>query len=104
MIRFGRKRRFRELVERQLTLFEAEHAGLLGNCEEALRAYNAAPADEAEERYGDFLDLVDTGREALEAIRDGYAETLDEPAAEEYRAVFNDLARRRLPRFALELD
>ena len=96
--------RFVDLVERQLDLFAAEHAGLMSDVEAALFAYDAAPREEAEERYGDFLDLVETGTEELVDLRDTYASTLDEDAAEEYRTVFNDVVRRRLPRFGLELD
>jgi hypothetical protein len=96
--------RFVELVERQLDLFEEEQAGLIADVEAALTAYDRAPRDEAEERYGDFLDLVETGTDELVEIRENYAATLDTEAALEYEAVFNDLARRRLPRFGLELD
>jgi hypothetical protein len=96
--------RFVELVERQLVLFVDEHAGLLADVEAALSAYDRAPRSEAEERYGDFLDLVETGTEELIELRENYAATLDPAAAVEYEAVFNDLARRRLPRFGLELD
>jgi hypothetical protein len=96
--------RFVDLVERQLDLFEGEYAGLIRDCEAALRSYDRAPRDEAEERYGDYVDLVDSGREALLEYRDGYARTLDEEAAEEYEEVFNGLVRKRLPRFGLELD
>jgi hypothetical protein len=96
--------RFVELVERQLDLFEDEQAGLIADVEAALTAYDRAPRDEAEERYGDFLDLVETGTDELVEIRENYAATLDTEAALEYEAVFNDLARRRLPRFGLELD
>ena len=96
--------RFVELVERQLELFETEHAGLVRDCEAALDAYNAAPREEAEERYGDYLDLVDTAADALIEYRDGYARTLAGEAADEYEEAFNRLARRRLPRLGLELD
>lgn len=96
--------RFVELVERQLELFGTEHAELVRDCEAALDAYNAAPRDEAEERYGDYVDLVDAARDALLEYRDGYARTLGEEAAGEYEAAFNRLARRRLPRYGLELD
>ncbi|HEX2045560.1 MAG TPA: hypothetical protein VHF23_08040 [Gaiellaceae bacterium] len=96
--------RFVDLVERQLELFEQEYAGLIRDCEAALRAYDRAPREEAEERYGDYLDLVDSGREALVEYRDVYARTLDDDAAEEYEDVFNRLVRKRLPRFGLELD
>jgi hypothetical protein len=96
--------RFVELVERQLELFGSEHAVLIRDCEAALDAYNAAPRDEAEERYGDYLDLVDAARDALLEYRDGYARTLAGEAAEEYEGAFNRLVRRRLPRFGLELE
>jgi hypothetical protein len=96
--------RFVELVERQLKLFAAENAGVLRDCEAALAAYDAAPRDEAEERYGDYVDLVDAARDALLEYRDGYSRTLAADAAEEYEEVFNGLVRERLPRFGLELD
>jgi hypothetical protein len=96
--------RFVDLVERQLDFFEEEHAGLLSDVEAALGAYDRAPRGEAEERYGDFLDLVETGTDELVEIRENYAASLDADAALEYEAVFNDLARRRLPRLGLELD
>jgi hypothetical protein len=96
--------RFVELVERQLDLFEEEHAGLIADVEAALAAYDRASRDEAEERYGDYLDLVETGTDELIELRENYAATLETGAALEYEAIFNDLARRRLPRFGLELD
>lgn len=101
-MRFGR-RRFLDLVERQLELFEREHAPLIRDADAALRAYDAAPAEEAEERYADFLDLVEAGCDELAALRDAYARTLDPETAEEYEEAFNRLVRKRLPRFGLEL-
>jgi hypothetical protein len=96
--------RFVDVIERQLDLFESEHAGLIRDTEAALQAYNNAPREEAEERYGDFLDLVETGTEELIGMRDAYAETLGSDSAEEYRELFNRLVRKQLPRFGLELD
>jgi hypothetical protein len=96
-------RRFVDLVERQLDLFAAEQAGLLADVEAALGAYDRAPRGEAEERYGDFLDLVETGTDGLIELREHYATSLEDEAAEEYRDVFNDVVRHRLPRFGLEL-
>ena len=96
--------RFADLVERQLDLFATEHAGLLRDCEAALRAYDGAPREEAEERYGEYVDLVDTGREALAEYRDAYARTLAGDAAEEYEDVFAAYVSKRFPSFALELD
>ena len=95
--------RFVELVERQLELFAAENVELVEECEAALEAYNAAARDEAEERYGDYVDAVDAARDALLEYRDGYARTLGAEAAEEYEDVFNGLVRKRLPRLGLEL-
>ena len=97
-------RRFVDLIERQIELFESENAGLIADVDGALHAYNRAPRGEAEERYGDFLDLVETATDELVELRDNYAATLDDDAAEEYRSVFNDVVRKRLPRFGLELD
>ena len=99
-----RRDRFRDVAERQLNLFERERAGLMEDAEAALRAYDEAGREEAEERYGDFLDLVETGQDELIELRENYATTLDEETRDEYRAAFNRIARRRLPRFGLELD
>jgi hypothetical protein len=96
--------RFVELVERQLELFAVEHAGLLEDARSALDAYNAASQDEAEELYGDYVDLIDTARDALLDYRDTYARTLEADAVDSYEEVFNRLTRRRLPSLGLELD
>lgn len=96
--------RFVDLVERQLGLFETEHANLLEDCQAALDAYNAASTDEAEELYGNYVDQVAEARDALLAYRYTYARTLEDEAAEEYEEVFNEVARKRLPSLGLELD
>ena len=98
------RRRFSDVIRRQLELFEREHRGLIDDCIAAERAYNRADRDEAEERYGDYQDLVETGTEALADIRDTYARTLDDETAEEYEDAFNRAVVKRLPRFALEID
>jgi hypothetical protein len=99
-----RRRRFADLVDRQLDLFEREHAGLIDDCRAALRGYDRAPRDEAEERYGDYVDLVETATELLGGLRDAYAERLEEPAAAAYVAAFNRAVGKRLPEFALEIE
>ena len=58
----------------------------------------------AEERYGEYVDVVDAVRDELELVRDRYAASLDERAAEAYEAAFNDAARRRFPGWTLELE
>ena len=98
------RRRFADVIRRQLDLFVREHRGLIEDCIAAERAYDRADRDEAEERYGDYVDLVETGTELLAELRDGFAQTLDEETAEEYVATFNRAVVKRLPRFALEIE
>jgi hypothetical protein len=98
------RRRFSDVIGRQIDLFVREHRGLIEDCVAAERAYDQADRDEAEERYGDYVDLVETGTEILADIRDTYAQTLDDDTAEEYEAAFNRAVVKRLPRFALEIE
>ena len=99
-----RRRRFADVISRQLDLFERENADVILECEELERAYNAAPRDEAEERYGDYVDAVETGTELLAGIRDHFALTLSAEAWETYEDEFNRAVGKRLPRFALEIE
>jgi len=99
-----RRARFSDMIERQLDLFEREHRGLIDDCVAAERSYNRADRDEAEERYGDYVDLVETGTELLADLRDNFASTLDEDTAEEYEAAFNQAVLKRFRRFALEIE
>jgi hypothetical protein len=98
------RRRFADVIKRQLELFEEEHRGLIEDCIAAERAYNKADRNEAEERYGDYVDLVETGTEILADIRDHFASTLDEETREEYDDEFNRAVIKRLPRFGLEIE
>ena len=91
------------MIDRQLDLFERNHAGLIRDAAAAEAAYDGAERDEAEERYGDYLDLVETGTELLAELRDNFASTLGDAAAEEYEDAFNRAVAKRLPRFALEI-
>jgi hypothetical protein len=99
-----RRRRFADVISRQLDLFEREQAELMRACEAAERAYDEAERSEAEERYGDYLGLVETGTELLADLRDHFRATLDEQAADEYEDAFNRAVSKRLPRFALEIE
>jgi hypothetical protein len=96
--------RFADVITRQLEIFEREQADLIAECDAAERAYDAAERDEAEELYGDYQDLVESGTEVLAALRDNFASTLGEEVAEEYEDEFNRAVLRRLPRFALEIQ
>ncbi len=99
-----RRRRFANPIARQLDIFVRDQLELLEACDEAERAYDRAERDEAEERYGDYQDLVETGTELLADIRDNFKRTLDEEIAEEYETEFNRTVVKRLPRFGLEIE
>jgi nitrate reductase assembly molybdenum cofactor insertion protein NarJ len=96
--------RFSDVIARQLDLFETEQRAVIEDCETALQKYNAADRDEAEARYEEYLDLVETATDELAALRDNFAAAMDEEAAEEYEAAFNRAVAKRLPRFALEIE
>ena len=90
------RHRFGDVVSRQLDLFEADEAGgLLAEVREMKAKYDQAPRDEAEEAYGDYVDVVDAVRDALADMRDRFALTLDENASEEYESTFERAARKR---------
>jgi hypothetical protein len=99
-VRLRRQSRFHELVGRQLDLFAADEADLLDEAVDADAAYRAAPADEAEEAYGDYQLVVDAIADRLLDIRESYARTLDEDAAQEYAAEFTREATKRYRRYA----
>jgi hypothetical protein len=93
---FGR-RRFADAIERQLDLFETENRGLLERIEEAQEVHRAADREEAEERYSEVLDLVELATDELGEMRDAFAATLDDEAAEEYESAFERAFRKRFP-------
>ena len=98
------RRRFSDVIERQLQLFADEHAGLIADVKAAERQYERAARDEAEERYGDYLDLVETATEALADLRDHFSTTLRERDDEEYEVAFNRAVGKRWPLFGLEIE
>jgi len=98
------KKPYRDVIDRQLKLFAEEYAGLIADVNAAERAYDRAERDEAEERYGDYSDLVETATEVLADMRDHYAAQLDEEADETYCAAFNRAVLKRWPAFALEIE
>lgn len=104
MILRRRRGRFDELVGRQLDLFADDEAALLAEIGEAEDAWTRAGRDEAEEAYGDYQLAVDAAANRLLEIREAYAATLGDGAADEYRAAFTRAARRRYPRLTTLLE
>jgi hypothetical protein len=92
-----RRRRFAEAIERQLDLFERDNADLLRRCEEAQREYDAADREDAQERWSEYLDLVEIATDELEEMRDAFAATLEVDVGEEYESTFDRAVRRRFP-------
>ncbi|HEY3541454.1 MAG TPA: hypothetical protein VGK79_02840 [Gaiellaceae bacterium] len=100
-----RRRRFADLIERQLGVFAEDRARDLFEDVRVRKAlYDGAGRDEAEELYGDYVDAVETATEALADMRDRFKQTLDEDAAEEYEREFNRAVKKRWPPFGLEID
>jgi hypothetical protein len=100
-----RRRRFGEVIARQLDVFAADEAeGLLAEVQEMKEKYDRADRAEAEEAYGDYVDVVEAVTEALADMRDRFKRTLDDPAGDEYEAEFNRAVKKRWPPFGLEID
>ena len=88
-------------MRRQLDLFAEDEAELLHEAAEAERAYDDADRDAAEEAYSDYQLVLESIADRLGELRDAYAATLDEDAAEQYATSFDRAARKRFPRVAL---
>jgi hypothetical protein len=100
-----RRRRFADLIKRQLDVFAEDEAhNIFAEIRDRKALYDAADRDEAEEMYGDYIDAVETGTEALADMRDRFKQTLDEDAGEEYEQEFNRAVKKRWPMFGLEID
>ena len=95
---------FRDVIARQLDLFVEDEADLLEECREKSRAYERADREDREEAYGDWVDAVEAATEALADMRDRFARTLDEDAAETYEDSFNRAVRRRWSELGLEIE
>jgi hypothetical protein len=103
-MRLGRGR-FADVVRRQLDVFAEDQAnGLFAEVRDAKARYDRAERDEAEEAYGDYVDVVESATEALAEMRWRYAATLEEDAAEEYENEFNRAVRKRWPPLGLEIE
>ena len=95
-----RRRRFDELIDMQLRMFETDHADRLAALRETLEAYRGADRDEAEERYGDYADQLDWAADELAEIRDVYAATMEPDLVDQYEREFARAVRRAYPAVA----
>ena len=99
------RRRFADVIARQLNVFaEDEAGGLLEEVREMKQRYDEAERSDAEEAYGDYTDVVEAATEALADMRDRFARTLEEDAAEVYEQAFNRAVKKRWPPFGLEIE
>ncbi len=97
-----RRRRYGDVIERQLELFASEDADLLDDVDRALERYNAAEAEDAEELYGDYQLAIEAATDRLGELREAYARTLED--AELYVREFNAAVIRRWRPLALTIE
>jgi hypothetical protein len=98
------RRRFHDVVRRQLDIFAEDEAELLAEAAGADAAWTKASREESEELFGDYQLVVDAIGEHLYDVREAYAATLAEDVADPYRAAFNQAALKRFRRLASFLD
>jgi hypothetical protein len=91
------RRPFHDLIDRQLTLFAADHRDEITTLVQLLDAQRVASREDATESFGDYQDQIDWLADDLFALRDAYSATLPEETAASYRRAFGRAARRRLP-------
>ena len=99
-----RRRRFRDVIERQLAFFQEDDGDLLVDVDRALEKYDRADRDEAEELYGDYQLTIEAATDRLAELRDAYARALDEPDAEQYVREFNEAVVERWRALALTIE
>ena len=99
-----RRRRFRDVIDRQLGFFEEDDSDLLDDVDRALARYDGAGRDEAEELYGDYQLAIEAATDRLAELRDTYARTLDEDDAEQYVHEFNGSVVSRWRDLALTIE
>jgi hypothetical protein len=97
-----KRRRYRDVIDRQLDLFASEDGDLLDDVDRALERYNAADRDEAEELYGDYQLAIEAATDRLAELRDAFAATLEDPDG--YVAEFNRAVVDRWSELALTIE
>jgi hypothetical protein len=100
-----RRKRFSDVIARQLDVFAEDEAnGLFAEVREKKELYDRADRSEAEEMYGDYVDVVEATTERLADMRYRFRSTLDEATGEEYEEAFNRAVKKRWPQLGLEID
>jgi hypothetical protein len=94
------RRRFSDLVDRQLDLYARDHGEEIREIVAALDEHRTSTSDDAQETFGDYQDRIDWAAQDLIALRDTYAGTLDEETAAAYVKAFARGVRRRFPALA----
>jgi hypothetical protein len=95
--------RLQKIAERDIDAFEAEQRSLIHACDEAELALEFAEPEEEEDRRRAYLELVATGRERLDRVRDDRLAELGDDR-ERYAEEFHRAVLRRLSRFAAEIE
>lgn len=84
-----RRRRFRDLVNRQLAIFAHDHAHLVVDARSALVGYGTEQdPSTALEHYGEHDELAEQVEELLDDMYRNFSSTLEPKAAKEYRREF----------------
>jgi hypothetical protein len=96
MFGFWHRRRFRDVVRRQLAMFHEEEQQLVTEARRELRAYHDSrdPA-EAQAHYARYDDLCEDAEDFLVEMRDSMAASMDADRSRHYRAEFDRQARSR---------
>jgi hypothetical protein len=94
------RRRFADLVDRQLDLFARDHHDEIRAIAAALDEHRGSTSDDAQETFGDYQDRIDWAAQDLLRLRDTYAATLDDETAAAYMKAFTRGVRRRFPALA----
>jgi len=97
------KRRFADVVSRQLDLFSADNRAELDAIAAARRRYNASEAEEANEAFGEYAELRRDAADDLLELRDHYAAAMADEHEATYRKTFLQGACRRFPELAEDL-
>ena len=97
-----KRRRYKDVIERQLDLFASEDGDLLEDVDSALERYNAGDRDDAEELYGDYQLAIEAATDRLAELRDSFARTLEDPDA--YVAAFNRAVVERWRELGLTIE